>query len=204
MTTLAHVEERSPALFPLLDSTRITCFVFASAWILGLWPAAAEMIEYERVAISGGALWRGLLGHLAHYSWSHLAWDTLGFVALGAVCERTNRRTFAWAVGLSALAISVGLYFALPELGHYRGLSGVTSALFGLLAVQVVRAHWRSGRCGVAVLSVALCLSFVAVLVRSWLAAESLLVEGLGGQVAPVPLSHAIGLGIGVALALKR
>ena len=155
------------------------------------------LFEYDRGALAAGDLWRGLTGHLVHYSGSHLAWNLLGFGVLGLLCESADRTRFGVAVGASALLIPLGLQLA-PELSAYRGLSGVTSALFGLLAVDVVRGQWARGERGAAALTTALATAFVAKLAHTWSGGDPLLVTGFDTTVEPVPLAHAIGLAVGV------
>ena len=185
-----------------VGTTGLTWGVVAVGLAVAAAPGLAGWLEYDRALLGAGQVWRVLTGHLSHYSGSHLLWNLLGFAVLGAICERAQPRGFIWALALSLVLIPLGLWWGAPELVAYRGLSGVTSALFGLAAAHLVRQQVRDGRPGQAWLSAACGVGFVGALAHTWLGGETLLISGYGHEVAPVPLSHAIGLVVGVALAL--
>jgi len=202
VSTPAKRPERAGGLPLPLRGSEWTGRVIALALGLAALPQLSEWLQYDRGALLRGQLWRPLTSHLAHYSWSHLVWNALGFGVVGALCERRQRRRFAWALAVSAVAIPAGLWWAEPELTSYCGLSGATSALFGLLCVTVIRDQIRAGQRGAALISAGLCVGITALLVQTWLTGEALLVSGFGTQVVPVPLAHAIGLGVGIAAAI--
>lgn len=148
------------------------------AFALGSW------LELDRAAVARGEAWRLLTGHWTHWTLEHLLWDSLAFLVLATLCEtRIPRRLFLATVAGSALAVSAGVWF-LPEIERYRGLSGIDSALFVLLAASLVR-ETRSPLAG---------LALAAFLGRSaWEVATGspLFVEADG--FVPVPLAHLIG-----------
>lgn len=98
-------------------------------------PSAWELV-FDRL---GREPWRVLTGHLVHWSGEHLAWDLAVFVGLGIACEAGGRRRTAAALALASLAIAVGVPLLAPGLATYRGLSGLDSALFALLAARCLR-----------------------------------------------------------------
>ncbi|MEZ5364032.1 MAG: rhombosortase [Bryobacterales bacterium] len=109
------------------------------AVLAGAIPGAAALLEYDRTAVAGGEWWRLLTGHLTHLSGKHLLWDGLTFAVLAGLCERRGQGRMAVALGVSAVAISAGLWVFQPELAVYRGLSGLDMALAGLLAATELR-----------------------------------------------------------------
>ena len=116
------------------------------ALALYLFPAAARWAEYDRGRLAAGQLWRGIASHWAHWDGEHFVLDTLVFCALAAACARRAPGRLAAALALAAAAIPVTLWFALPEMTYYRGLSGPRR-----LCSRCRRARGpRAGRAGVA------------------------------------------------------
>lgn len=95
-----------------------------------------SMLEYDALAVLDGEVWRMLTCHLTHYGASHLLWDVAMFALLAPFCEWRSRRRFACLLFVSSLAISAAIVLFQPRLVHYRGLSGIDSALFMFLAVD--------------------------------------------------------------------
>jgi rhomboid family GlyGly-CTERM serine protease len=101
-------------------------------------PHVGEVLQYDRAAMLDGQWWRALTGHMVHWSGEHLFWDVAMFAVLGWVLERRGARQFALAGVAAAGTISGVLWFAQPEMPTYRGLSGVDTALFAMLAVTLL------------------------------------------------------------------
>ena len=165
-------------------------------------PGWSEALAYGRGAIRAGQWWRVWTAHVTHWSWDHLLWDVLALVVAGWWAWTLDRRATAAVLVLSPLAISAGLWVWHPEMQRYRGLSGVDTGLFALLAVAVAWAAWRDRAWG-------------------WLAAAALAGAVLGGKLAyegatgatlfarsegvfePVPLAHALGAAVGTVVAIS-
>jgi len=158
------------------------------------WPAH---LEFDRVAIAQGEWWRGLTGHLTHFESNHLAWDVGALLLLGSAAERENRRRLVWTLLGSAAAISTAVWWWQPHFGQYRGLSGVDSALFGLVAGALVRRRrFASTLVG--------SLALVGIAGKSALElATGSAVFATAGNYAPVPLAHLVGLAMGLAMAWR-
>src|SRR5690606_34663144 len=88
-------------------------------------------------------LWRLLTAHFAHFGADHLTWDVAALVILGSMAERDERRRFALTLAAAAFAIGVGVWAWQPQFETYRGLSGLDSALFGLVCARLVAEGWR-------------------------------------------------------------
>jgi rhomboid family GlyGly-CTERM serine protease len=172
----------------------------ALAGFLWLVPAATPWLEYDRAALAAGQLWRLVTAHWTHWSADHLGWDLLAFALLGALCERESRSRFLLCVLGGAGAVSLAVWGLLPAVTTYRGLSGLDSALFVLLAVSVMRAEgeppWRLGA-GAA----ALVLFQAKILYEIW-TGTAVFVQGAGLDVAPIPLAHLAGAAVGFAVGL--
>src|SRR3954470_13589401 len=97
------------------------------------------VLQFDRAKIIDGQMWRIATCHLTHWGVNHLQWDLLMFVVVGAACESRNRQRMwscvAWAGG--AVSLLVLIFF--PAINLYRVLSGIDTALFTLLAVDLFR-----------------------------------------------------------------
>jgi rhomboid family GlyGly-CTERM serine protease len=174
----------------------VTLLLAASAVLFSLWPGAAQALQWERAAVLAGEEWRLLTGHLVHFGAEHLAYDVVALVLLGAACERRGRAVLVGTLVVSALAIPAVVASARPDLGSYRGLSGLDAALFALLLARLVResaaqgARLRTGGLLLvgALFAVKLAVEFsgVAVFVDT-------------GAFLPVPEAHAAGALVGLA-----
>lgn len=153
-------------------------------------------LQFSELSVSGAH--RVLTCHLLHWSAEHLMWDLAVFVILGAVCEWRSPIRYAAALLLSAVAIPPCIMWWLPGIDSYRGLSGIDTALFGLLVADLLVRRIKD---------------------RDWMNALvfSLFLVGLFGKIAmemnsganifvsdtsfiPIPLSHFVGAIIGLAI----
>jgi rhomboid family GlyGly-CTERM serine protease len=166
-------------------------------------PGVADWLQYDRDAIAHGELWRLVTSHFVHWSGNHLFWDALAFGVLGWFCERNSVGSFVRCVGVSALLIPLVLWFALPQMATYRGLSGIDSALFALLATRVagqaaVDKNWLN----LSVVSV-VGVGFAAKVGFEVLYGTTLFVDSATAGLIPVPLAHVVGGLAGFASGLR-
>jgi rhomboid family GlyGly-CTERM serine protease len=168
----------------------------AALAVYGLGTATQSLLQYERAALLDGALWRLLTQHWTHWSPDHLAWDVAVFAALGAVCELRDRRRFLLGVGLAAPLISLGLLLAAPSLATCRGLSGIDSALFAVVAADWAGrgGHWRA-------LGLLAMVLFLGKCVVESVTGMTLFVNATAASMVPVPLAHLIGFLCGLLAA---
>ena len=102
--------------------------------------SARQTLSYERDALAAGQIWRVLSAHLVHLDARHLAMNVAAFLLLAALYGRTLRMRDWFLAGLiSAVAISAGLYFFVPEVTGYVGLSGVLHGLWAAGAISIAR-----------------------------------------------------------------
>jgi rhomboid family GlyGly-CTERM serine protease len=169
--------------------------------LLFLFPSAAGALEYNRPAIVSGQIWRLATGHLVHYSFDHFFWDTLTLGVLAVVCERRNQLRFCTCAIVSAASISLAMWFWAPSIYRYRGLSGVDSAVFALVAGELFSEGIRSAtRMHVAI--AAACLTgFVLKSVFELTTGQTVFVTSLGFGAVGVPLAHLVGAATGVVIA---
>ena len=158
-------------------------------------PGSSERLQFDRAAIQHGEAWRWLSGHLTHFEGNHLTWDVGVLLLLGSAAERQNRQRFIRTILVSATAISAAVWWWQPQFQQYRGLSGIDSALFGLLAGALLRRRQL-------VSSIVASLALLAIGFKSALElATGSTVFATAASYAPVPLAHLVGLAIGLAMA---
>ena len=191
---------RAPPLLMKLRVPVLTLAFAALATAIHLTPGAAALLEFDRVAIARGELWRFVSAHLVHFDANHLAWDVAVFLVLGSVCERASRERTAVALAFASVAITAVLWRFQPQFEIYRGLSGLDCALFGLFAGRLLKHSERPAK-------------LIGVLGLAGAGAKTILELATGSTVfasgvgyAPVPLAHLVGLiaGLVAALAFSR
>jgi rhomboid family GlyGly-CTERM serine protease len=184
-----------PAPFPWLSLG-----LGALAFFIALVPGADAALVFQREAIAAGELWRLLTGHWVHWSTEHLMWDVGTLVALGVACEAQGRARLAATVLASALAISAVVWWLLPGLESYAGLSGIDCALFARLGMELWREHHRRGSRFASASAVAFGAALAFKVSLEWTTGGTVFVAHLGPGIVPVPAAHLAGAAVGVAL----
>ena len=139
---------------------------------------------------SDASLLRILTCHFTHWSHEQLVWDALAFAALGIACGRRNTRATHATLLASVLLIPVAVLAFAPEIGAYRGLSGVASAMFALLLTfERRRLTWAVG---------ILAILFAAKLTLEAITGGAVFANDMGDSVVAVPVAHLAGALIGV------
>lgn len=98
--------------------------------LLAQWPAATDLLYYQRDLIAGGEWWRLAGGHFVHLNTAHALLNATGAVLLALVLRQEIPARDWWRITLAApLLISLGLWLKQPGLLAYVGFSGVLHAL---------------------------------------------------------------------------
>ncbi len=179
---------------------RRPCIGCPSAAIRFLVPEVDQWLRYERDAVVGGQLWRLVTGNWTHWSIDQLWWNVVALAALGAACERRGRGRFLICVGASALLVLLAVWGLAPAVETYRGLSGIASALFVLLAVSFLREEANGDRITSTLAALAL-LGFGAKVAFEVASGRTVFVDARSGAVV-LPLAHVVGGLVGLAVAL--
>ena len=174
----------------------LTFFAACLALLTYALPGWTEAAEFSRTALAGGQIWRLLSGHFAHFSADHLRWDLLVFVALGCLVELRCRRHFILCVAAGGFLISFGVWWLESQLNSYRGLSGIDSALFVYLAVDILNLSRAEGRRWPAVAAGVALFLFIAKIVFELCTDRMIFVDN-SAAFSPVPLAHFIGAIVG-------
>jgi rhomboid family GlyGly-CTERM serine protease len=181
-------------------SPQIPCVALVlglAAVIVACVPTAAVALEYRR----GGEVWRILTGHWTHFTLRHMLFDVLPFIGVGIACERKGRGRFLLCVLLSALTIPLAIFLFQPAITVYRGLSGIDSAFFGLLAGLLLREGIRDQKRGIVAFVLSFLILFGAKIVYECLSSGAIFASDMGEGVVVVPLAHGVGFLIGTAMA---
>ena len=177
----------------------VSLALFGVAVLVYLLPQATDLLQYDRGSVAGGEVWRVVTCQWTHWNRSHLMWDAAMFLALGAMCERVCRARFVACVVVSALLIPALGVIAASQMTQFRGLSGLDSALFVLLAVHLVRTNRH--RDPVVASAAALGLGLFAAKTVFECITGSIIFVQPETTFTPVPFTHIVGGAIGFIMA---
>lgn len=174
-----------------------TLVVVLAATGTSLIPALASVLMYDRNAVFAGAVWQTLTGVLVHWTVEHLLFNLAAFAAAGWVIERRGYPHFWLVGGLTALTGSAVLLAASPEISRYGGLSGIAVGLIVYASVCGMREEgpWRHAS------TMVFALTLLKVAVELLTGRTPLTAVGAAPFI-PVPMVHAIGVLVGVLVAL--
>ncbi len=119
------------------DGPWLTLGVVAFASLAAILPGIDGILEYDRAAVGAGEPWRLLTGQLVHWTGRMAVADLVVLFAVGAWLESRSRRLALAALLTGGLLVGLGLHGFAPGLSHYRGSSGLASALFAASALEM-------------------------------------------------------------------
>jgi len=153
--------------------------------------AAPTAWVYDRVAIASGEWWRLISGHWVHSDPMHAAWDIGALLLLGLLFEPRLQWRLPLVLLAGSVAIDGWLWWGLPMLRYYCGLSGILNSLlvFGLLYL------WRDLRHPLVLLTMAGAITKIVLEIG---AGQALLTSTAWPS---VPTAHAAGFVCGLVLA---
>jgi rhomboid family GlyGly-CTERM serine protease len=185
--------EWSASLWDVLKRMPLTAVLVVATVAIAASPSITSAWEFDRAAIFAGQWWRIATGHFTHWNFDHLLWDLTALAVLGAYCERQRPRVYAVALVASIVMISASLWFGLPTVGQYRGLSGIDSALFVLACgLYASDAHRRRDALGTIVAALAV-LCFLGKIAFESLSGSTLFVDAAAAGFTPLPITHLLG-----------
>jgi rhomboid family GlyGly-CTERM serine protease len=168
------------------------CGLFALPELFG--EPARQALSFERSAIASGQWWRLLSAHFVHLDAEHAVLNSLGVVLMWALFAR-DYSPWRWVAiyWVSALAVSLGLWFGNPGLEWYVGASG---ALHGVMTAGTI-AHLRRRDLDGWILAI-----FIVAKLTYEQASGALPLSGSGDTIVDAHLYGAIG-GVVIAVFLK-
>ncbi|CCQ89942.1 putative Rhomboid-like protease [Nitrospina gracilis 3/211] len=102
-----------------------TCGITVASLAVYFTPSLEKLFIYDRNAVFSGELWRIVSCYLVHYSPSHLFYNSIVFLIVGALIEQRSHSFLGPLCLVMALSISGVLLIFKPEIIYYAGLSGV-------------------------------------------------------------------------------
>lgn len=184
---------------PQTNAPVITIALAAFAALLAMSPELSAALQWD-ANIGRHEWWRVLTSHLTHWSWDHLSWDLLAFVGLGAMCERAARRRYRWTLLISAMAIPLIVTGLHPDIVTYRGLSGIDSALFALIACEWAKTGIKERNRTLTLVTATGWVLFVGKIGFELMTGGLVFVSDT--SFVPVPISHIAGAVIGTLVAI--
>jgi hypothetical protein len=110
-----------------------------------------------------------------------------------------------WACVLgSTVLIPLALWTTMPQLETYRGLSGIDSALYVLLAVTLLKDEVHGRRWGWVIALSGVLVAFTAKVGYEIATGGTIFVNSGASHMIPVPLAHCVGAAVGMVVGLMR
>lgn len=124
----------------------VTPALVGAGLLFSFTPGMADALEYDRIAVENGQLWRPLTGQLVHWTARMTLVDLGVILLLGSWLEMQSRKLVIVSLASAAPLIALGLHFLSLDLESYRGSSGLATALFVCVALTLLgdrRLRWR-------------------------------------------------------------
>lgn len=177
----------------------VTLVAVCAAIAIFLWPAAAAALEYDRALIQSGQWWRILTANWVHFSGRELGWNVAVLLPAGIWAERVLPVRARVLYLVAPAVIGAVVFFFVPEIIRFAGLSGVAAGMVAFLAVAQLsltdkdRWFWR-----VVIVLLALKVAAEAMLASRWFAHVS------DPAARAVPLIHLAGIAAGAFVLSAR
>jgi hypothetical protein len=120
---------------------------------------------------------------------------------LGAICEWRNPRQMRLCVGIGAVTVAMSVLCLFPSINLYRGLSGIDTALFTLLAIDLLYESWRERNPLQAWCTGGLLLALTAKIAYEAIGGQTIFVEHDAAGFVPLVWDHVAGAATGIVVA---
>ena len=102
--------------------------------------------RFNRSLVEQGDIWLLLSGHIVHMNWSHWLLNMTGLAIVAFFfSSHASFRQWLLVILVAAGVISAGVWWWLPDIKYYVGLSGVLHGLFLYGALREIRFYTISG-----------------------------------------------------------
>ena len=175
---------------------RIPCaslLLTLAALIIHLTNGLRMELLYERTALAGLQLWRVVTCHWVHLNWDHLFWSGATFLFLGSLCEILDKKKTYQTLISAVVLIPVAIWWGLPGLNVYAGLSGLDCALYALLFTLLIKRELSAGNRIWAVFYGVGLTALLAKVIYETATGQTIFVANTHSGMTPVPLSHLAG-----------
>jgi rhomboid family GlyGly-CTERM serine protease len=116
----------------------IVAIILAIALLCGLLQLGAALFIYQH-DMMWGQPWRWWTAHWVHVGWRHYGLNMLAFLCLPFVFPHITQKTLMLCMLLLPPLLSAGLYWLLPDVQAYAGLSGILHGIYVLVAIESLR-----------------------------------------------------------------
>lgn len=183
---------------------RASLLLSLAAGLIHLFYGLRVQLLYDRSALAHHELWRLLTCHWVHLSWDHLFWSAVTFLGLGSLCELMDKKKYYATVGVCVILIPLTIWWGMPRLMIYGGLSGLDCALYALLMVLLIKREVRSRSRFWATLFSLLLMGLVAKITYETVTGLTIFVSNHHAGMVPVPLAHLVGGVVGTGIGLLK
>ena len=159
---------------------------------------------YERSAMAGLQLWRVVTCHWVHLNWDHLFWSGATFLFLGSICEILDKKRTYQTLAITVILIPASVWWGLPGLQIYAGLSGLDCALYALLFTLLIKRELKSGSRIWAVFYGVGLMALLAKVIYETTTGQTIFVANTHASMTPVPLSHLVGGVVGFMVGIRK
>ncbi|WP_241696213.1 rhombosortase [Solimonas terrae] len=111
--------------------------------------AGRSALAFDHALIADGQWWRLITCSYVHLGWYHLMLNEIGLFVLVLLCPQPLPGRI-WLLRLFVVSLGMGLclFFFVPDLSRYVGMSGVIHGLFVLgLLPQALKRDWIAIAC---------------------------------------------------------
>ena len=183
---------------------RASLLLTLAAGIIHLFYGVRIQLLYDRSALVHHELWRMLTCHWVHLSGDHLFWSAMTFLGLGSLCEVMGKKRYFATLAVSVVLIPAAIWWGMPDLMIYGGLSGLDCALYALLMVMLIKREIRSrSRVWVAFFFLMLA-GLIAKITYETVTGLTIFVSNAHCGMVPVPLAHLVGGAVGTTIGLLK
>jgi rhomboid family GlyGly-CTERM serine protease len=152
-------------------------------------PTLSWLFEYDRGRLAAGDYWRLWTCSFAHFGATHLFWNLLLVLGLGAWLEKRAPTAVRWFFASAPLAVGLTLWVGVPNLDLYRGASGIAAGLVAYAALTIIA---RQGQVWIGATLAAL----LAVKIALEIATPAPLLASLeSADIVSMPAAHIAGVG---------
>jgi len=159
---------------------------------------------YTRTALADGDLWRLFSCHWVHLNTDHLLWSAMTFFVLGSFCEIMDRGKYVITIGIFSIFIPVAIWFVMPHLEVYGGLSGLDCSLYSLLIVMLIKRERPSQNWIWIIFYTIMLVQLPAKIIYEMASGLTIFVNNIHATMVPMPLSHLVGGVVGFAVGIVR
>jgi rhomboid family GlyGly-CTERM serine protease len=182
----------------------ISLLLTAAALLIHFYHPLRPHLLYTRTALADGDLWRLTSCHWVHLNTDHLLWSAMTFFVLGSFCEIMDRTKFIITTGISAILIPLAIWFVMPQLEVYGGLSGLDCSFYSLLIVSVIKRGWSGQNRLWTIFYTLMLVLLPAKIIYEMASGLNIFVNNIHTDMVSVPLSHLVGGVVGFAVGIAK